>query len=75
MTSRLNGVEWPVRSSRLTIRPAAPTDVETTWRFRRLPSVGRWMSSCSSDREEYRRKFEDPDRLAKILVIELGGVT
>jgi len=74
MAPRLNGGAWPVRTLRLTIRPAVPTDAEATWRFRRLPSVSRWMSSCSSDREEYRRKFKDPDRLAKMLVIELDGV-
>lgn len=73
MTLRLNDLQWPVRSLRLTIRPAVPADVEATWRFRRLPSVGRWITSCSSSLEEYRRRFEDPDRLAETLVIELDG--
>ena len=31
------------------------------------------MISCSSDREEYGRRFEDPESLAKTLVIELDG--
>jgi RimJ/RimL family protein N-acetyltransferase len=73
MTLCLKDLEWPVRSVRLTIRPAVPADVEATWQFRRLPSVARWITSCSSGWEEYRRRFEDPDRLATTLVIELDG--
>lgn len=69
----LSDLEWPARTTRLTIRPAVPSDADATWEFRRLPSVGRWMTSCSSDREEYRRRFEDPESLAKTLVIELDG--
>lgn len=69
----VNDLKWPVRSLRLTLRPAVPTDVEATWQFRRLPSVGRWITSCSSGLEEYRSRFEDPDRLAETLVIELHG--
>lgn len=65
---------WPVRTRRLTIRPATLADAESTWPFRRLPSVGRWMTSLATSLEEHCKKFEDMDRLAKTLVIELGGV-
>ena len=73
MTLRLNDLAWPVRTVRLTIRPAVPTDVDATWQFRRLPSVGRWITSCPSGVGEYRTRFEDPDRMAATLVIELDG--
>jgi RimJ/RimL family protein N-acetyltransferase len=74
MTSGLNDVDWPVRSRRLIIRPAKLADIEATWRYRRLPSVARWLTSGSSNREEYGKTFADTERLAKTLVIELDGV-
>jgi RimJ/RimL family protein N-acetyltransferase len=69
----LDDVVWPVRSARLSIRPAVSADVEATWRFRRLESVGQWMTGCPSSLEEYRSDFAERDRLAKTLVIELDG--
>ncbi|TWP34557.1 GNAT family N-acetyltransferase [Leekyejoonella antrihumi] len=74
MAADLNDVRWPVQTRRLLIRPATPADTAATWSFRRLPAVDRWMSSRSASLDEYRTKFEDPDRLAKTLVIELDGV-
>jgi RimJ/RimL family protein N-acetyltransferase len=74
MTPGLADVEWPVRTLRLTIRPAELTDSEKTWRYRCLPLVGRWLSSSPSDLGEYSKWFEEPDRLVKTLIIELDGV-
>lgn len=70
----LDSVTWPVHSPRLIIRLATPADAEATWSYRRLPSVDRWMATRSSTLEEHRRKFDDPDRLAKTLIIERSGV-
>ena len=72
--STLDNVTWPRHTTRLTIRPALPSDLDATWKFRQLDSVSRWMTALPKDREEYRAKFEDPDRLAKTLLIELDGV-
>src|SRR4051812_34302889 len=69
----LTAVAWPVDTARLTIRPATADDVDATWAFRQLPSVGQWLTRVSEDREEYAEVFLDPARLAKTLVIELGG--
>jgi RimJ/RimL family protein N-acetyltransferase len=66
-------VSWPVRTERLSIRPAELADVDATWPYRRLDEVTMWMSGASQDFEDYRRKFENSDRLAKTLVIELDG--
>ncbi len=74
MTSRLDEITWPVRTERLSLRPAVEADLEATWRIRRIETVGRWLTSAPASREEYRAKFEDPERLAKTLVIELDGV-
>jgi RimJ/RimL family protein N-acetyltransferase len=74
MAVELGNVDWPIRTRRLTIRPAVIGDVEATWRFRCLPSVARWITSAPSSREEYARRFEERDRLSKTLVIELDSV-
>jgi RimJ/RimL family protein N-acetyltransferase len=74
MRSRLGELEWPVRTKRLSLRPAVESDIDATWRFRRVEGVSRWLTSHPQRFEEYRKKFEDPGRLAKTLVIELDGV-
>jgi RimJ/RimL family protein N-acetyltransferase len=70
MTPGVDDVEWPVQTRRLTIRPALPADSEKTWTYRRLPSVGQWLSHSPKDLEEHKKWFEDPGRLAKTLIIE-----
>jgi RimJ/RimL family protein N-acetyltransferase len=70
----LTAVAWPARTARLSIRPATADDVDATWRFRRLPSVGEWLTRVCVDRDDYAETFLDPDRLAKTLVIEREGV-
>ena len=74
MSSGLDSIAWPVRTERLSIRPATAADLDATWRFRRLDEVSRWLTSSPSSREDYRKHFEDPGRLAKALVVELDGV-
>lgn len=74
MSADLSAVSWPAPTARLTIRPARADDADATWRFRRLPAVERWMSSRSTTLEEYRTKFVEPDRLAKMLIVELDDV-
>jgi len=70
----LSAVAWPVRTARLTIRPATADDAEATWRIRRIPEVSHWLTRTADDRERYTRNFADPDRLSKTLVIERDGV-
>jgi RimJ/RimL family protein N-acetyltransferase len=73
MTSRLEELTWPVHTKRLSLRPATSADLDATWQFRRLDEVSRWMTAAPSSLEDYRTSFEEPDRLAKTLVIELAG--
>ena len=61
------------RTERLTLRPAHEDDAEPTWRFRRQESVGRWLTAVSHSLEDYRATFENPDRLAKTLIVERDG--
>ena len=75
MTSRtpLDAITWPVRTARLTLRPATPADLGATWAFRRLDDVSRWLTRAPSGIEEHRTRFEDPESEAVTLVIELDG--
>jgi RimJ/RimL family protein N-acetyltransferase len=73
MAAKLDDVAWPVHTPRLTLRPASAADLDATWGFRQVDEITRWMTSAPTSREDYRRKFEDPERLAKTLVIELDG--
>jgi RimJ/RimL family protein N-acetyltransferase len=62
-----------VHTERLTLRPATSDDVEATWGFRRLEVVSEWITRAPRTLVDYREQFEDPERLAKTLVIELDG--
>lgn len=46
--------------------------LDATWRFRRLEAVSHWLSRAPATLEAYRSQFEEPDRLAKTLVVQLG---
>jgi RimJ/RimL family protein N-acetyltransferase len=74
MAQRLDGIAWPVLTKRLAIRRAVEADLEPTWEFRRDERVNRWMTAAPSTIEAYRKRFADPDRLSRTLVVELDGV-
>ncbi|MGH8968754.1 MAG: GNAT family N-acetyltransferase [Actinomycetes bacterium] len=74
MVSRLEVIAWPVRTERLSLRPAVESDLDATWRIRRTEDVSRWLTSAPTNREDYRAAFEDPERLARTIVVELDGV-
>jgi len=71
--SPLPRLAWPVRTERLSLRPATAADVEATWRFRQLEPVSRWLTRAVGSLDEHRRQFVDPASLAKTIVIELDG--
>lgn len=74
MASRLDEISWPLRTRRLSLRPAIESDAETTWPIRKDPEVSRWITSAPQTLEEYRAYFQKPERLEKTLVVELDGV-
>jgi RimJ/RimL family protein N-acetyltransferase len=73
MSPDLATVSWPLVTARLSIRPATKDDLEATWRFRRVPSVGQWLTRLPRARDEYAEQFLDPGRLAKTFVVERAG--
>lgn len=74
MPQDLSAVAWPVRTERLTIRPATPGDVDATYAFRRLPELVEWVTHDVQSREEYAAMFLAPDRISTTLVMEHDGV-
>ena len=73
MPAPLDAVAWPVRTARLSLRPATAADLGPTWRYRRLEAVSRWLIRAPLTAEDYRVQFERPASLAKTLVVELRG--
>jgi len=62
-----------LRTERLTLRPATAADADATWKYRRLDSVGEWLTEVPTDLDAYRATFAEPARLATTLIIELDG--
>ena len=69
----LVALDWPRRTSRLTLRPARAFDAQPTWAFRRLEEVGQWLTEIPADFETYRHTFTEPARLATTLIVEQDG--
>lgn len=70
-TAVFDGLAWPRRTARLTLRPATERDVEPIWQIRRLEAVGHWMTSAAETLEEHAARFGA--KLARALVVERDG--
>jgi RimJ/RimL family protein N-acetyltransferase len=73
MRAELAAVDWPVRTDRLLLRRLRPGDVDAVWSYRRLPEVNRWLTTAPTSLADFREHFDEPERLAKTLVLELDG--
>ena len=73
MSQDLSAIRWPVRTARLSIRPATADDVDATWAFRRRREVTEWLTHEPADRAAYAEMFLAPERLTSTLVVELDG--
>jgi RimJ/RimL family protein N-acetyltransferase len=71
--ARQPALEQPMHTERLTLRAAKPDDADATWQYRRLASVGQWLTSLPVDFESYRATFVEPDRLAATIAVERNG--
>jgi RimJ/RimL family protein N-acetyltransferase len=69
----LTAVDWPIRTTRLQLRPAQPGDAGATWAFRQLPEFSQWMARAPATSAQYAAQFNQPDSLSKTLVIELDS--
>jgi RimJ/RimL family protein N-acetyltransferase len=73
MPQDLSAVAWPLRTARLTIRPATAEDADAMFDIRSRPEVADWLPILPTDREAWRERFVDPEKLAVTLAFELGG--
>jgi RimJ/RimL family protein N-acetyltransferase len=73
MGAPFEAVTWPVRTDRLTLRPAKVEDLEATWRIRGRADVSHWLTRAPASLDEHLKFFEVPESLAKTLVVELDG--
>jgi RimJ/RimL family protein N-acetyltransferase len=64
----------PLRTERLTLRPATAADAEATYGYRRLESVSQWLTERPADLEAHRKSLTDPARLAITMIAELDAV-
>ena len=66
-------LEHPLRTERLTLRPATAADADATFAYRSLETVGHWLTEVPTDLLTYRGTFAEPARLATTIVVELDG--
>jgi RimJ/RimL family protein N-acetyltransferase len=74
-SNRQSSLSQPLHTERLTLRAGTAQDARSTYEYRRLEKVSRWLTFLPSDFEEYRITFADPARLAAAVIVELDGET
>jgi RimJ/RimL family protein N-acetyltransferase len=67
----LDEIAWPVRTRRLSLRPAVTGDLRAVFEIRALPEVGRWMPECPRSFDDFLIRFGRLDLLPRTLVVEL----
>lgn len=65
-------LERPLRTERLTLRPATAQDADPTWKYRQLEPVNEWLTGCPADLNGYRNLFSEPAQLATTVIVTLG---
>ena len=74
MTPHTPTAPWPVRTRRLTLRPATLDDLPAIGAYRRIPEVSTWLPTAPRTAEDHVAHISaQPERLEKTLVVELDG--
>lgn len=69
--SPFDAISWPVRTDRLTLRPATLDDVDAIWNYYQRDEVSHWITAAPATVEEFRTRFEDNGNLSSTVVVEL----
>lgn len=73
MPQDLSSVPWPIRTPRLTIRPARVADLAFVFEVRGQVGVAEWLPSEAHDKDAFVGRLSQPDFLAATLVLEHEG--
>ena len=73
MTAPQPEIAWPLTTGPLVLRPATPDDAPAVFRYRRLPEVGRWLTSLPVDEAAFTERLLQPDHLGPTVVVEREG--
>jgi RimJ/RimL family protein N-acetyltransferase len=72
VTRTLPEIGWPVRTERLTLRPATPEDLRAVYAFRSLPEVGQWMPDLPTSYDAWLVAQGERGGLDRMVVVLLG---
>lgn len=56
--SRLDALDWPLRTERLVLRRQRMEDADAVWPWYRLPEVQQWTTALSADLDALRERWE-----------------
>lgn len=73
MPKTLTDLPWPRRTDRLVLRLSTPADEAAVFAYRSLPEVSEWLTGLDDDREQFAKKFADPEWAARTLLLEHDG--
>jgi len=73
MTASLDQINWPVTTSRLSLRRLTENDLETTWSYRKLPEVTEWITSGPQDFETYRTQFLESGKINRDIAVQISA--
>jgi len=65
-------IDWPVRTDRLTLRPATPEDLRAVYEIRALPEVGQWMPDLPTSYDAWVLAQGQRGGLERMLAVLLG---
>lgn len=74
MTRTLPEIDWPVRTERLTLRPAMPEDLRAVYAIRSLPEVGHWMPDLPTSYDAWLVAQGERHALGRMLAVLLDDV-
>lgn len=70
----LDRISWPVRTERLSIRPATTEDLEALGRIQNLPEVATWLPSTTGTQADYLLRMGRDQLLPRTLAVLLDSV-
>jgi RimJ/RimL family protein N-acetyltransferase len=66
-------VDWPVRTERLTLRPATPADAEVTWPYHSDPATAEWLVRLPANLDAHAERYASPEVLDSTIMVEHAG--